>query len=233
MLASIALLLSANAFTAPGENGGKGSNANGIATQAELDAVKADVAGLRELINKMRATKKVGDLYGGGIVIYVDEFGQSGLIVSLSDLTDYPVPWYNGANKVVGAAGDGFIGAGVRNTEIIVADQVNDNPSGIFAAKVAADFSVQEDGVSPCTGAINEICHGDWYLPSKYELNLLAIANQRGLAGDIADDSYYWSSTESGRDSAWSQFFLPPGGMQSPESILKSSTVRVRAVRRF
>ena len=68
--------------------------------------------------------------------------------------------------------GDG-IGAGAMNTALIIAAQSNDNAATNFAATIAADYSVQDDGITACTGATNETCYGDWYLPSKVELNLL------------------------------------------------------------
>ena len=139
------------------------------------------------------------------------ENGQHGLIASLWDLTDGVdryFPWYNGVYKFTGATGDGF-GAGVNNTSVIVAAQAADNPTGIFAAKAAADFSVQDDGMTPCTGAVDEICYGDWYLPSGHELFLLS--QQKDVVGGFADN-YYWSSTEEDGYLAWPQHFggAPP-----------------------
>jgi Protein of unknown function (DUF1566) len=170
----------------------------------------------------------IGDVYGGGIVFYVDAEGQHGLIAARADQSAV-IQWYNGIHKVTGTTGDG-IGAGAMNTALIVAAQISDNPTGNFAAKVATDYSVQEDGVSACTvsGApATEICYGDWYLPSKAELNLLF--QQKSVVGGFADD-YYWSSTEVGsNNSAWFQVFADG----SQHSINKDEPFRVRAVRAF
>ena len=91
-----------------------------------------------------------GQYYQGGIVFYVDTTGQHGLIAALTDQAS-AITWDNLALKYVGATGDGFY-AGSMNTAIIVAAQSNDSsplpPS--FAAQVAADYSVQEDGSTAC-----------------------------------------------------------------------------------
>jgi hypothetical protein len=99
--------------------------------------------------------------------------------------------------------------------------------TGDYAALIAANYSVQDNGIDSCTGAVSETCYGDWYLPSKVELNLLY--NQKTVVGGFASN-YYWGSTEGGSGNAWSQNFN--GGFQYYGS--KDSTlVRVRAVRAF
>ncbi|AMK75611.1 MULTISPECIES: DUF1566 domain-containing protein [Methylomonas] len=116
------------------------------------------------------------------------------------------------------------------NTAIIVSTQVIDNQTRTFAAKVVADYSVQADGFTPCTGVIVGTCYGDWYLPSKYELNLLF--QQKAVVGGFAND-YYWSPTEINGSNApslaWEQDFA--NGDQGRG--MKSNSIRVRAVRAF
>jgi hypothetical protein len=102
------------------------------------------------------------------------------------------------------------------NTAMIVATQMADNQSGSFAAKVCADYSVTVGGVT----------YGDWYLPSKYELNLLYL--QKTAVGGFAS-AYYWSSTEYPVYSAWIQFF--DSGGQNYD--VKYDTNYVRAIRAF
>ncbi len=209
---SIGLMLSGNVFAAD-------STPHRV-TQAEFNAA---IANLQAQIDKLSTMKKIGDHFGGGIVFYVDETGQHGLIASLTDQD--AVQWYNGINKITGATGDG-VGAGTTNTAIIVAAQSNDTPGGNFAAKVAADFSVQEDGLAACTGSVDEVCHGDWYLPSKHELNLLY--QLKDVVGGMPG-IYYWSSTEYAANAAWAQFFYD-GGQGGYDKILP---FHVRAVRAF
>jgi len=99
---------------------------------------------------------------------------------------------------------------------MIVAAQMADNQLGNFAAKVCADYSVTVGGVT----------YGDWYLPSKYELNLLY--QQRTVVGGLANNNY-WSSTEAHNVAAWMQTFL--NANQLTEA--KVRTFHVRAIRAF
>ncbi len=172
------------------------------------------------------AVHVIGDSYAGGIVFWVDAAGEHGLIAALADQSA-GVAWYNGTNKLTGTTGDGLY-AGAMNTTLIVAQITGDTAEGNFAAKVAADYSVQEDGSNACTGAATETCYGDWYLPSKVELNLLYQNKTAAVVGGF-DNNFYWSSTEGGSDRAWFQYL--GFGVQGNE--VKSSTYPVRAIRAF
>jgi hypothetical protein len=173
----------------------------------------------------------IGESYQGGIIFYVDADGQHGLIAASADQST-GIRWFNGVYRMTGTTGDG-IGAGAMNTAIIVATQMGDDQGGNFAAKVAADYSVQDDGVAACTAAlrlshppVTETCYGDWYLPSKVELNLLF--KVAGVVGGFANN-FYWSSTEGSDLAAWVQDFSLGyliGGA-------KYGTLAVRAVRAF
>ena len=156
----------------------------------------------------------IGERYGGGIVFYVYDNGQHGLIAAITDQS-MGIEWYNGTNRNTGTTGDG-LGAGAMNTAIIVATQMADNQTGNFAAKVCANYSVTVGG----------IIYGDWYLPSKYELTLLY--QQKNLIGGSAG-AYYWSSSEGNNSFAWSQYF--ENGIQFFSS--KNDANYVRAVRAF
>ena len=160
---------------------------------------------------------KIGDMTQGGIVFYIDESGEHGLV---SDIVDLASPG-NAADSThqwstvyedTGASGDG-IGAGAMNTLLIVSAQRGDTDS---AARLCADL---------VRGG-----YGDWYLPSKEELNLmynnLKVA---GLGG--FKSTFYWSSTESSSNNAWKQPF--GSGTQLIFNKNNSSFVRVRAVRAF
>jgi len=156
----------------------------------------------------------VGESYGGGIVFYVYDNGQHGLIAATADQST-GMQWYNGTFRFTGAAGDGLY-AGEMNTAMIVATQMADNQTGNFAAKVCADYSVTVGGVT----------YGDWYLPSKYELNLLYA--QKAVVGGIAYAAY-WSSTEYSSSGAFNLSF-GDGRAYTPN---KMTTYPVRAVRAF
>jgi hypothetical protein len=103
------------------------------------------------------------------------------------------------------------------NTMLIIANQGSDSNS--YAAGLCANY--QGGG------------YGDWYLPSKEELNLmynnLHVADKGGFAS-----AFYWSSSEYsdklyGTDFAWAQDFSF-GGQDIPS---KRGALRVRAVRAF
>jgi hypothetical protein len=159
-------------------------------------------------------THYIGEHYGGGIVFFVYDNGRHGLIAATTDL-DPGIEWYNGTKRYTNTTGDG-IGAGEMNTALIIALQTNDNPLGNFAAKVCADYSVKVDA----------IVYGDWYLPSKKELELLYQASPQ--VGGF-QNNYYWSSTEFSSISAWAVDFSI--GIQDNQN--KGLAYAVRAIRAF
>jgi len=73
-----------------------------------------------------------------------------------------------------------------------------------------------------------EVGHGDWYLPSKDELDLLYDLHVAGLGG-FSSTADYWSSTEVDASNAWRQYF----GNGGQVSTAKSTSCRVRPVRAF
>ena len=158
-------------------------------------------------------THYIGESYGGGKVFYVYDNGKHGLIAATSDQST-GIRWYGGSNTYTRARADG-VGAGLKNTALIIANQgaVDGNA---FAATVCNEYSVTVDGVT----------YGDWYLPSKNELYLLYL--QKSVVGGFAGN-YYWSSTEYAGNYAWDQDF--DDGFQNVVS--KSITYYVRAIRAF
>ena len=155
----------------------------------------------------------IGDNYQGGKIFWLDATGQHGLIAATSDQNG--IQWYNGTYRYTGTTGDGLY-AGAMNTAMIVATQMADNQTGNFAAKVCVDYSV----------TVGDVTYGDWYLPSKYELNLLY--QQKTSVGGFTS-TYYWSSSEVSNYHAWRQYFGTGG--QGPYG--KNGTSYVRAVRAF
>jgi len=155
----------------------------------------------------------IGESYGGGIVFYIYDGGQHGLIAATSDQST-GIRWYGGSYTKTRAMADG-VGAGLKNTSIIIANQGSVDGNA-FAATVCNEYSVTVGGVT----------YSDWYLPSKYELNLLYL--QKNVVGGFASD-YYWSSTEYNDGFAWLQFFNT--GYQN--YVGKYGTYYVRAVRAF
>ena len=147
----------------------------------------------------------IGESYGGGIVFWVDSSGQHGLIATTTN--QGLIQWYNGAYGTTNAVRDGVY-AGQYNTERIIATQT----VGSYAAQICANC--QEGG------------YGDWYLPSKYELNLLYL--QKDIVGGF-ESGGYWSSTEYNSSNAWYQNF--GSGYQDYGN--KANTYYVRAIRAF
>lgn len=174
----------------------------------------------------------VGESYHGGIVFWVDESKQHGLIASKVDVTDEGIQWRNGAsgNKITNARGDG-IGSGETNTRLIIASQTIDNQKGRFAALMASQFQIQADGITPCKTPIanQSVCYGGWYLPSAFELQLMHTNLQKGNRASFVPD-FYWTSTEATASNAWLINFST-GELSASD---KASTMgRVRAVARF
>ncbi len=157
----------------------------------------------------------IGESYGGGIVFYVYDNGQHGLISATAD-QGTNTRWSAGSTPHTMAEANG-VGAGKVNTAIIIASQ-GYGDGAPYAARVCNEYSVIVGGVT----------YGDWYLPSKHELNLLYL--QKAVVGGFAAD-IYWSSTEYGYATAWFQSFN--NGFQNYYTYSKSSTFGVRTVRAF
>mgnify|MGYP006441417589 CR=1 FL=1 len=175
-------------------------------------------------------TYSVGDFVHGGIVFWVDETEQHGLVCAKQDQST-GVRWYAGTDGDTQAKGDGPY-AGEANTSIIIAAQVAIGDDGnTYAARICNELQITEGGVT----------YGDWYLPSKEELNLMRVnkstinttANDNGGNGLV--NSYYWSSTESSstnqlnESKAWSQGILSGNEFRGGKSL----TYYVRAIRKF
>lgn len=152
-------------------------------------------------------TLAIGDSYQGGIIFWLDATGQHGLIAATADQSA-GIKWYNVGYTTTNAVRDG-IGAGKLNTERIIANQ----GVGSYAAQLCANYQGGN--------------YGDWYLPSKYELNLLYL--QKAVVGGFASADY-WSSTEDTSSYAWAQNF--DDGSQY-DDWKYDPTDHVRAIRAF
>jgi hypothetical protein len=137
----------------------------------------------------------IGELYGGGIVFYLYDNGQHGLIAAPTGQNTI-MRWYAGSNTNTMANADG-VGAGKANTAIIIANQGNGD-GATYAARICNEYSVTDGGVT----------YSDWYLPSKYELKLLYL--QKDVVGNLIS-ALYWSSTEFNSNIALSQDFSDGG----------------------
>jgi hypothetical protein len=164
-------------------------------------------------------TLLIGDKYQGGTLVYILGTGDPGYIAGEIHglITDrgrgQKVPlvgWFNGSYTAIGAAGSA-IGSGITNTNTIVTTQ----GAGDYAAKYCYDLVVDS--------------YDDWFLPSKDELNKAYV--NKDLIGGWSDaiNTYYWTSTEGGANTAWIQTFF--NGNQSTYD--KNGTFYVRPFRAF
>jgi len=118
---------------------------------------------------------KIGDKYQGGIIFYLDETNEHGMICAENDQSTN-IQWWNGTNVTTNAAGSN-VGTGQANTNAIVAAQ----GTGNYAAQICNDLSLNS--------------YSDWFLPSLDELKLmytnLKVEGHLSFSGAI-----YWSSTQ-------------------------------------
>ena len=166
-------------------------------------------------IHSHSARHFIGERFGGGIVFYLDEKGQHGLIAASTDQNP-GIPWYNGLTRLVGPLLDG-LGAGAINTELIIKKLLPDDKNGYFAAKSCTDYTV----------TVGKTTYADWFLPSKFELDLLY--HQKAKVGGFTN-SNYWSCNEYQSNSVWTQNF--GNGLQHISNS-EAYANAVRAVRSF
>jgi len=153
----------------------------------------------------------------GGIVFYVDETGQHGLVSAMEDLGSFEWGCYgtdiNGINTGLSPELQA-IGTGYQNTLEIVA--------GCSETPIAASEALAYESGD----------YSDWYLPSKDELYEMYITiGQGGPEGNIGGFStaFYWSSSESSSGNAWIVGF---GSGYTPTNP-KLDALRVRVIRAF
>ncbi|AFK04415.1 hypothetical protein Emtol_3286 [Emticicia oligotrophica DSM 17448] len=156
----------------------------------------------------------VGQSKFGGVIFFVDDSGQHGLVAATTDQS-VGTTWYNGNYINTLATRTGVFG-GANNTERIITEQ----GAGNYAASIASQGS---------NGGF-----GDWYLPSKDEM--AKMYQQIGVIPSITAGANYWSSTEesvSNLQSTSTNAYVTvlSTGVSSLQS--KSSNARVRAIRRF
>ena len=119
-------------------------------------------------------------------MFYVYDGGQHGLISSQAQMQ---VRWHAGTDGNTFARAE-KLNAGKANTAIIISASIAiGNDGGQFAARYCNEYYT----------TMNGIIYGDWYLPSKHELNLLYA--QRSVVN--ISWGQYWSSTEHNSTNAW------------------------------
>jgi len=164
-----------------------------------------------------------GELYGGGVVFWVDHTGQHGLICSMIDLST-GMAWSNVTTTAVGTTAQSDWD-GSSNSLAIITQSTHTTS----AAKICLDYSNADYG----TGI-----YSDWYLPSRGELNdlwnnLKVVQKALDSDGNATTISIakkcYWSSSESDQNATRSYHFMS-GDLDSDP---KTDIDYVRAVRSF
>lgn len=175
-------------------------------------------------------TYSVGDFAQGGIVFWVDETGQHGLVCAKEDQSD-GIRWYAGTNGTTHALGTGIY-SGESNTTLIISAQlaIGDDFQP-YAALICYNYVVTEDGIK----------YGDWYLPSVSELRIMQqnawlinnIAEANGGSSLLAGTGFlsYWSSTEINNGEAFAFNLATFLGGEFDRT--KRLSARVRAIRAF
>ncbi len=149
---------------------------------------------------------------GGGIIFQVTRDSLHGLESTKIDQST-AIQWhiYNGIDLDTMAVKSG-IRDGSFNTDRIIIIHGNEN----YAALLCANY--------------NGGGYGDWYLPSKDELNLMyKNLHLKGL-GSFTSNANYWSSTELNTDQAWVQLFT--SGVQYAIA-KRGNQAYVRCIRAF
>lgn len=207
------------------------SNLSGINSgDQDISGIATNTQAIQDTANQIRAdipmvaSYKVGDFAQGGIVFWVDETGQHGLVCAKEDQSSN-ARWYAGTYGSTQAKGDGPF-SGEANTSIIIAVQVAIGDDGeTYAARICNELQITEGGKT----------YSDWYLPSKEELNLMyqnmpvIEATSTANGGSTFADDYYWSSTEENGEQAWQQNF----GSGNQKELNKIFLLSVRTIRAF
>lgn len=171
------------------------------------------------MVSKTSGAHEIGEYYQGGVIFYVDSTLEHGLIAAASDqgVATWRKRQYN-----TGATHDGLYSGKYNTGHILDALGL----TGTYAARLAS--ACRDGGYS------------DWYLPSKYELDLMF--KQRFIIGEfsLGEDIYqgvYWSSTVEYNTAtkteyqAWVQKFNDKGRTYSLP--LDTHSARIRAIRSF
>jgi len=136
-----------------------------------------------------RKIKRIGDLYQGGIVIWVDQSGEHGLLSTVS-LVSSANNWSNVISSEIGQSAQSIWDGPVNSFSIIA--QAGHTQS---ASQLCFDYSNPDYG----TGV-----YSDWYLPSLSEL-LLVSQSIGAITKTLENDGnaltelpfgIYWTSTE-------------------------------------
>ena len=152
----------------------------------------------------------IGEHFGGGIIFYLNNSGDHGLIAASADFEE-AIFWSE--KDTLNGATDTALGSGAGNTRRIV--KIQGFPE--FEADTYAALECLE---------LSQNGYQDWYMPSIGELNKLY--ENKAIIGGFQQFSY-WSSSESNTKKAWLKNFN--NGSQVLQ--VKTASYAVRPVRKF
>ncbi|MDC6470760.1 hypothetical protein PQZ52_02185 [Flavobacteriales bacterium] len=160
----------------------------------------------------------VGELYGGGVVFYVDHTGENGLIVSTTDANTSGAQWSTSYNNISNC--DSKIN-GDSNT-----------------------LSILNNGNGPAAllcDSYNSGGYNDWYLPAIWEFNLLSknaypvMKTLEGISNSDFFQETYWTSTQ-GSNPVYAYIFKLVSPSTASHMITwsgKDGSYAVRPIRKF
>ena len=158
-------------------------------------------------------TAEIGDIIQGGMLFYIDETGQHGLVVAMEDLGKYE--W--GCKGVVAIS---ELGDGIQNTLNIINQECETEDGDITAAQATYDAIINN--------------YDDWYLPNHSELHMIySNVGVGSPGGNISGALYtrYWSSKE--KDEGRAYVFNMGDYNNISYHFTKSSKYRVIPIRSF
>lgn len=165
----------------------------------------------------------IGELFGGGVVFWVDHTGYHGLICSMVAFNE--VQWSDVTSTEIGETAQSYWN-GQSNSNAIIAQSLSSS-----AADLCNEYTNDDYGTD---------IFSDWYLPSKGELKQLCnsyymiqktLESDGNVATTPISENLYWSSTEAlgGGNIAWGLHF----GTGDMEAWYKTTMGLVRAIRAF
>ena len=156
---------------------------------------------------------RVGQYYQGGIIVWVDTAGTGGLIAGLTDL------------------GTGIVFESPNTTALIATDSTDGDINLVNIQAAAGTFPASDLCEAYSVGTFN-----DWFLPSVYELQILAQSNYVMGPYALVLDQYYWSSTEVSTSGFGLSAYAVAGNngfIQLYSQSTTSPSIAVRPMRRF
>ena len=129
---------------------------------------------------------KVGDEWGGGIVVYIDESGKRGRIMAKEENLSTVIQWSTNLTAI------GNLSTGYDWGTQLASDNLGrDNFQAVL------DFYVNNEGSAPAFEYVRDIeidGYDDWYIPSAWELKEASLYIRDYFSRTVTG---YWSSLES------------------------------------